>query len=118
MYIHRGRTIQRGSGLGSLFRGLMRYVVPIGKKVLSSNVAKRLGKAALSEGVGLAKDVLGGRNVKGSAQSHLKAVRNKIAASLNSSLSGRKKRRKRRAPPPPGRRAPVRRKAKRFRLLR
>lgn len=54
-----GTPYQRGSGLGSLFKGLMRLVFPIAKKV-----GKAVGKEALSTGVQIASDIVGGRDIK------------------------------------------------------
>ena len=48
MYInnyHIGKRLQRGRGIGSLFGSVLRSIVPIGKKLLTSNTAKSLAKS-------------------------------------------------------------------------
>lgn len=59
-YFKGGR--QRGHGLGSLFRSLGRAVLP-----LVSKGAKAIGRQALSTGVQIAQDVVGGKSLKESA---------------------------------------------------
>ena len=54
-----GARFQRGYGLGSIFRGLFRWAVP-----LLQQGAKMLGRKALQTGVSVAQDVLAGENVK------------------------------------------------------
>lgn len=91
----RGRRIQRGYGLGSLFRSFGKSVLP-----LISKGAKSLGKRLLHTGAQVASDVLGGANVGDSLK-----IRGKEAAgdALDSFLKrkmppqkSRKKKKKRR----------------------
>ena len=58
---------QKGYGLGGLFRGLMKSVVPLFK-----SGAKALGKRALSTGLNVAQDVLGGQSFGESAKKRMK----------------------------------------------
>ena len=53
-----GVRYQRGAGLGSLFRGLFRTILPVVK-----SVGKTVGRQALATGAQVASDVLDGRNV-------------------------------------------------------
>ncbi|DAC80270.1 TPA_asm: cupiennin [Branchiostoma lancelet adintovirus] len=59
MMVYRGRSIQRGYGLGGIFRGLFRSAVPLLKRG-----AKAVGKQALRSGIDLAQDVFNGQGVK------------------------------------------------------
>ncbi len=54
---------QRGAGLGSLFRGLFRAILPVAK-----NVGKTVGRQALRTGSEIASDVLAGRSIKEAAE--------------------------------------------------
>ena len=54
-----GSHYQKGYGLGSIFSGLLRSVVPLFK----STAAKNLGKMALKTGARVAGDVLQGENI-------------------------------------------------------
>ena len=54
-----GARFQRGYGLGSIFKGLFRWVMPN-----LQQGAKVLGKKALQTGLDVAQDVLAGGNVK------------------------------------------------------
>lgn len=59
-YFRGGR--QAGSGIGSIFRSIGRVVLP-----LVSKGAKAIGRQALSTGIQIAKDVVGGKSLKESA---------------------------------------------------
>ena len=54
-----GIPYQRGTGIGSVFRGLWRAIWPAVKKVGAT-----AGRAALSSGADAAKDLLSGENMK------------------------------------------------------
>ncbi len=54
-----GQAFQRGTGIGSFFRGLFRSIFPIVK-----SVGKEAAKQALTAGVGVANDYMSGTNVK------------------------------------------------------
>ena len=56
-YFH-GSPHQRGSGLGSLFGGLIRAIMPAAKSAL-----KAVGREAIRTGIGVASDALAGQNV-------------------------------------------------------
>ena len=58
-----GAQYQRGHGLGSLFGGLLRSVMPLLKRG-----AVALGRGALKTGVRIADDVLSGQNIKTAAK--------------------------------------------------
>ena len=58
-----GSNFQRGHGLGNLFRGLFRMIVPI-----ASAAAKTLGREAVFTGANIAHDVLSGQNIKTAAK--------------------------------------------------
>ena len=58
-----GAQYQRGHGLGSLFGGLLRSVMPLLKRG-----AVALGRGALKTGVRIAGDVLSGQNIKTAAK--------------------------------------------------
>ena len=58
---YRGVAMQRGYGLGGMFRGLMRAVTPHLKQGL-----KQVGKRALQTGLQVMSDVSEGKNLKSS----------------------------------------------------
>lgn len=58
----KGASIQRGYGLGSMFRSLFRTFVPLLK-----TGAKTVGEKALNTGIGVAQDVLAGKNLRTAA---------------------------------------------------
>ena len=58
---YRGVVMQRGYGLGGMFRGLMRAVTPHLKQGL-----KQVGKRALQTGLQVISDVSEGKNLKNS----------------------------------------------------
>ena len=68
-----GASVQRGYGLGSMFRSLFRSVVPIFK-----SRGKALGKTALDTGIGVAKDVLAGKDLREAVLSRAKDGGNQL----------------------------------------
>lgn len=80
----KGARWQRGYGLGSIFRSLIRTAVPLFKS--------RVGKSIMKAGVGLAGDAIKGRNMK-------QALRSRFTQGIGDAMntgSGRKQRRGRR----------------------
>ena len=66
-YYQRGysmRRVQYGSGLGGIFKVLMRSATPLVKEA-----AKTIGKEVVSSGVGLLSDIAAGKNFKKSVKS-------------------------------------------------
>lgn len=60
-------ALQRGNGLGSIFKGLIRAAAPL----IRENILPVLKKKAVSTGVNIARDVLAGRNLKTSLKRRL-----------------------------------------------
>lgn len=72
-----GQPFQRGTGIGSFFKGLFRSIFPIVK-----SVGKEAAKQALTAGVGVANDYLAGDNVRSSVKRRGKqAIGNTLEAS-------------------------------------
>jgi hypothetical protein len=102
MNFHSGYRFQRGRGIGSLFSGLFRSLMPVakmglnaGKKFLSSNLAKQLGNTALDIGKSalknIAVDALEGKDLSDSAARELQEAKSKIAQTIKGSgKKGRK----------------------------
>jgi hypothetical protein len=102
MNFHSGARYQRGRGLGALFGGLMRGFMPVlskglavGRKFLSSDIAKNIGNTLLESGThavkNLTADLLEGKDVATSAQEELNQAKKKIASTLRGSGRKRKK---------------------------
>ena len=102
MNFHSGIRYQRGRGLGSLFSGLMRGFAPLarmglqaGKRLINSDIVKNVGKNVLEHGkkalVGMAADLIEGKNVKENAQAQLNEARKDIANTLRGSGRNRKR---------------------------
>ncbi len=81
-----GFPYQRGAGLGSVFRSLLRAILPIAK-----TAGKAIGKQALRSGMGFAGDVLEGANVKESAIRHAKSGGAQLLHKVRKKLKGPKK---------------------------
>ena len=58
-----GMPYQRGNGLGSLFRGLFRFILPIAK-----SAGHAVGKQALKTGAEIASDLVAGESLAESAK--------------------------------------------------
>ena len=78
----RGVGIQRGYGLGSMFRSLFRSAIPLLK-----SGAKTLGKAAVSTGMGVAKDVLAGKDIRSAATTRARQTGNELKGQAVNALS-------------------------------
>ena len=63
-----GSPYQRGGGLGSLFRGIFRALLPVAK-----SAGKAIGKQALSTGAEIASDIVAGKGIKEAAKRRGKA---------------------------------------------
>ncbi len=77
-----GMRYQRGAGIGSVFSGLFRSLLPVAK-----SVGRAVGKQALSTGAQVAADALAGHNVGQSLEQHgreaASALLNKGVRKLN-----------------------------------
>ena len=83
MYVHRGRTLQRGYGLVGIFRGIMRAILPAAKAVIRSPIAKSFKKSIMKGGRHLVADVVRGDNVKAATKRRLAALRDSVADDIN-----------------------------------
>ena len=103
MIVHRGDRFQRGRGFGSFFSSIFRTLKPLvsmglstGKRILTSDAAKSIGRTALDIGKdaakNIAKDVLTGKNIKESVNKELEVVKDKIASKISGSGSRKRKR--------------------------
>jgi len=83
---HRGRMLQRGNGLGGLFRSLGRTLVPLAKKAFTSEAARAAGRLARDEAIRLgtstAADALAGENVGQALEKHAAQARKRAAAKI------------------------------------
>lgn len=102
MNFHAGARYQRGRGLGAIFGGLMRGFAPllsrglaVGKKLLTSDLAKNIGSSLMESGThavkNLTADLLEGKDVATTAQEELNAAKKKIASTLRGSGKKRKR---------------------------
>ena len=106
MHYHRGVAIQQGAGLGSIFSGLFRTLVPVAKRAVKTvgrfvksdgvkSAGKYLGKQATQAAVDTALEALEGRPVGKAAKTRLKnATKNILLAAkkaTNTSPATRKR---------------------------
>ena len=61
--VYSGLPYQRGAGIGNVFRGLIRFLLPVAK-----TVGKSLGKQALRTGAQIASDLAEGRDLEGTVK--------------------------------------------------
>ncbi len=87
----KGYSFQRGSGIGNVFSGLLRTILPIAK-----SAGKAVGKQALRSGVDIASDVLGGRDPGEAVMAHSRAGAAKLVRKA-ARKTGKKKGKKRQA---------------------
>lgn len=103
MLFHRGERYQAGRGLGNLFGSLFRRLKPLvsmglatGKRILSSDLAKKIGSTALEMGknaaTNVAVDLLEGKKLSESVNREIDSAKSKIATTLKG--GGRKRKKK------------------------
>ena len=101
--VYQGRFVQRGNGLGSIFSGFMRYVMPaakfFGKKIISSPITKNIvntaKKSAIQAGLSTVQDIMSGENVGQSLKRNLSRVGDDVLETASKELmsgSGARKR--------------------------
>ena len=100
--VFRGTRIQRGHGIGGLFRGLFKSVKPLLKsgmkniKPILKKGMKFVGQQALDSGMNLASDLLKGRNIKTATRKRAIEARDQLKRKALHSLGPPGKRIKRR----------------------
>lgn len=75
--VFRGMDIQRGYGLGGIFKKFFSWIMPIVREH-ALPVTKTIGKEMLKGAINVANDSLEGKNVKESAKSRTKEVLNNL----------------------------------------
>ena len=93
----RRRAVQRGNGLGNIFKGLSRFIVPLAKKG-----AQYLGKTAVEVGKNVINDVSNGKSIKESMKNNLKKTGKTILQDTSTYVESsilKKPRVKRKKPP-------------------
>ena len=97
---YRGRTVQRGYGLGGIFRRLFRWAVPLIQKhavPVLKDAGKAVGSEVLRSTANLAGDVIAGKNVKDSFENRLEEtvdnLKSRAEQHLDAKGSGYKRRR-------------------------
>ncbi len=73
MYVYKGDKYQRGYGIGSIFRSLIKTLTPIFTSQKFKQAASTVGRHALSTGLNIGKDLIEGANLKESLKRHGKA---------------------------------------------
>ena len=92
--VFRASPYQRGSGFGSVFKRLFRWIVPIIKEH-ALPVVKSVGKEALKTAVNIANDTLDGKDLKTSAKDQVKTSLNNFSNQFgNGKSKGKKKKKK------------------------
>lgn len=89
--VFRGARMQRGYGLGSMLKGMLRSAVPFLKEG-----GKLIGKKALKTGMHVARDVLNGENVKRATTVNLKRLARDLQPEVMKSKNKRRRPRKER----------------------
>ncbi len=87
--VFRGYPYQRGSGLGSIFKGLLRMVLPLAKQA-----GKAIGKEALVTGANVARDVAEGQDIVESLKLQGRRGGKRLVKKGVRSLTGQKRKKK------------------------
>ena len=84
--VFRGTRTQRGYGLGSMLKGMLRSAIPFLKEG-----GKVLGKKALQTGIYVARHVLNGENVKRATSANLKRLARNFEPGVRKSKNKRRR---------------------------
>jgi hypothetical protein len=103
--VYRGRRVLRGGGIGKVFSGLFKRILPSLKAG-----AINLGKRALDGAAGLTSDLVDGQNFKSAAKKRLKSTGKSLLADVRSALASGSRKRGAQSGGGIGRRTPKRRK--------
>ena len=85
-YAFQGSLHQRGQGIGSIFKTLMRFIVPLGKRV-----ARNIGPELLAGGLNVVDDVLSGQNLGESLKTRGRTFVGQAKTKLTQGGTGKKK---------------------------
>lgn len=83
---HYGDRFQKGRGLGSLFAGLIKTIVPMTKTFLKSSTGQTLKNVALKTASDFASDVVSGKNIKDAAKDNLSQAKATIGTYVKRKL--------------------------------
>ena len=78
----RGQMYQRGHGLGNIFRGIFKFLMPMAK-----SVAKTVGKQALHTGFDIVSDTLHGQDLKQAAKLRSRQAATKLLDAAKNELA-------------------------------
>ena len=78
----RGQMYQRGHGLGNIFRGIFKFLMPMAK-----SVAKTVGKQALHTGFDIVSDTLHGHDLKQAAKLRSRQAASKLLDAAKNELA-------------------------------
>jgi hypothetical protein len=79
--VFRGAPLQRGMGVGAVFRSLLRFLMPLGREA-----AVAIGRQGLETGVRTLNDALEGRNLREAALEHGRAGAKQLLNSAKSRI--------------------------------
>ena len=86
MYFARGGIVQKGRGFGGIFRGLLKTVLPVFKKIIGSTTVQNLASTGLkslaNSGLAFAADAISGEDMRESLNRNLSNVRHTVGDSL------------------------------------
>ena len=98
MYHYKSAYIQKGHGLGGLFRGIRKFFTPLARKVVTTlnkpevkNVLKTLGKETVTTGSELLLDSLQGNDIQATLNRRINKAKKRIAESIEDGIKSRQK---------------------------
>jgi hypothetical protein len=89
--IFRGPMYQRGYGLGGYFKRFFNWIIPLAERHIVPQLksgAKEIGKELVNATSNVAKEVIEGKNIKGSAEEHFENAFVSIKTSTEKKLKG------------------------------
>lgn len=98
MYHYKSGYIQKGHGLGGLFRGIRNFFAPLARKVVTTlnrpevkRVLKTIGKESVNTGSELLVDSIRGNDIQATLNKRIGIAKKRIAESIKDGVNSQRK---------------------------
>ena len=97
MYHYKSAYIQKGHGLGGIFRGIRNFFMPLARRVVTTlnkpeakRVLKTIGKEALNTGSELVLDSIHGNDIQSTLNKRIGTAKKRIAESIEDGIKSKR----------------------------
>ena len=97
MYHYKSAYIQKGHGLGGIFRGIRNFFMPLARRVVTTlnkpevkRVLKTIGKETLNTGSELVLDSIQGNDIQSTLNKRISTAKKRIAESIEDGIKSKR----------------------------